>query len=180
MTATVIPTSLPIILPKIKWRLVSVLDFPPERVLISARRDKDDEPHPTGANQYVRIRALGATPDAGLWEGGERIDLVHSRQIKVTLYTRLNVDALNDDGAWATDPDLGHYQAEHQLFEALAGWFPSDANGNVYTRLGFVPRMVDEATTVDRPASGFDGWGRSSVQFACEYVLDITTSLNQI
>lgn len=174
--ATILPTRLHLLLPMIQQRLMDVLGFPAERVLISCRQEEDGEDHPQGL-QYVRMRALGASPDMPVWEGAERVCPEHTRKLRVTLYTRLNTDPLGDDGVWATDPSLGHYAAEHLLYEALYAWFPTDTSGNAFTFEGLRPAPVQE-TRKDRANRSFDGWGRSSVECDIRYVLDITKGLN--
>lgn len=175
--ATVLPTSLPVILPLIQQRIMAVLQFPQERVLISCRPEDTDEPH-IQATQYVRMRALGATPNQADWEGMERVATVHSRKLRVTLFTRLNLDDVNTDQVWATESQigLGHYVAEHQLFNALYAFFPTDRNGNSLVWYGLNPAPVSETS---KNAKKNDGWGRSSVECDIVYVLALP-NLNNV
>jgi hypothetical protein len=176
--ATVIPTRLHHILPLIQRRLMDVFQWPQERVIISARQEGDTEERPMGAQPYLRMRAMGATPNSGYWEGMERISEVQTRRLKVTLYTPLTVDTVVADDRWTIDPSLGHYANEHKLFAALHGFCPTDSQGNQLTQLPLTPQLTDEA--LKPRGKELDGWGKSSVNVDIAYVLDLHKSLNNL
>ena len=177
--ATVLPTRLHLILPRIKARLLQVLAFPEERVLIGTDEQQND-PHPSGAAQFVRMWASGGNYNEGYWQGMERICTVYSRKVRVTLYTQLNVDPVYHDEKWAVDPAVGHYAREHLLFEALLAFFPVDEKGNQLTTEGLIPGFVSEAEKTRRANLGMNGWGRSKLEVDVKYILDLNINLNNL
>ncbi len=163
-------TTLPVLVASIRERLQFVLDFPPERVIPDAR-DDDDEEFPTKADQYVLMRAGNGTP-TGDYLGAGRNALCLRRDITCTLWTRLQADEARSDEQWLLAASIGHLQAEHKLYDALAGFIPADEEG-----VALVPEPLwPEPVNAPKKSRKRQGWGRSSVRFAVTYTLDIDTT----
>lgn len=168
--AAQIPSNLVDILLAVRARLITVLAFPPERVVVLARESLDQEHQ---ANQYVLLRALGGPFDQACFDGGGRRDTRLERTCWATLRTRLTVDEPTSDLAWATDPSLGHYAREHQLFDALCGFHVTDADGNELCERPLVPKQVSAAVKDRKNASKTQEWGSSSFEFLVRYQLKL-------
>lgn len=166
--ATVVRTSLPVILHFIRARLVEVLRFPEERVLILAR---DALPGDFQATQYCWLRPRRQSPNLPVIYGAGRNDARMTRTLAVTLRTALSADESGQDAEWLTQEGLGHLQAEHALYDALLLFQPTDAHGNW---LVYEPLHPREATGPERiiPCS----WGESTLEFEVAYQLDLQTA----
>lgn len=171
--ATVVRTKLSTILLAIKAQVMTVFGWPAERVLISARREEEDEPH-LQADQYVRIKPLGSSPEP-CWDGGGRINCQAKRRVRATLWTRLALDSPNEDQEWLTNASLGHLDTEHALFDALAGFQPSDGFENWLVTLPIEPGPANEPAGPAAKRNN-DGWGKSATEFTVTYMMDLDQS----
>jgi hypothetical protein len=164
--ATSLRSNLRPILLLLQQQLMTWLDLPLERVLIDARREMVGKEVHLQADWYVRVRVLGQSPDLACWEGAGRVQLPMRRRIKVVLWSRLLTDVINQDALLLTDASLSHLDREDLIVDALAGWWPTDSDNNVLTRVPLQPGPEEEPERNDTA----DGWARSAVEFTIDRV----------
>lgn len=170
LVAEPIPTSLSAILLAIQTRLVEVLSWPEERIVLDARDDPDAEAVQPQADAFLRIRTEARTPV------GETVDArgrkhPHMRaRISVTLRTRCDLDKVNSDQIALTHASRGHFAAEHKVWDALIVFQPEDDAGNW---LVFEPIKPGPATSPRKPPKG---WMGSQIEFNLGFILDLTQS----
>ena len=162
--STPIPTKLSAILVQTKNALISSLELGQEKVLISA-----DEPplFNSQAEQYVVIQPQGGVIEQPIWIGSGKVEIRQKRQVFVRLRTRVAQDESDRDEIRLTDSALGHYDMEHALFVALAGFIPQDSQKNWLVYEPFMPVSVGGVgrTKMD-PA-----WVESIVSVSADYIM---------
>lgn len=168
--ASPIPTTLAVILPKIQARVMSVLSFPAERVVIDARTDPDAEEVQPQADQYVRIKVESRTPIDTSVEARGRIYPDMMARVSCTLRSRYDVDTVNSDQLALTAASTGHLVREHQLWDALIVFQPEDASGNWLVR---EPIKPGPATAPRKPPKE---WMQSVLEFSIIFILDLDQS----
>lgn len=152
------------ILPVIKQRLMSKLDWPAERVKISL---KDDSSHPH--QQYLRLWPRSSVSFAIYRHGGGRLDTRVMRRLAVKLYTRLALDESGDDEQWLTNATLGHLDVEHAIIDALENYAPVDEDMNW---LVYQPMKLQPVSEPDKDAEEPE-WGSTVQEYDLSYVLDL-------
>lgn len=163
--ATVIRTSLEVILPVIVQRLVDVTGFPsPERVYLTI---EDPVGYHNQADQYIAVQVLTENPNMMLVDTGGRFDARTKRQINVHLRTRLNLDEVGHDTAWLVNASLGHLRVEHQINDALQGYEPVDASNNWLVSEPMDPGSI---TAPRKAKEEIPGWGESVLSFLIPYI----------
>lgn len=159
------------ILLDVRGRLMEVTGLPPERVAVDARQDADEPDLNLQADQYFLIRVKGQTPAPGV-EGGGRVNTRVKRRIQVCLRTRLALDEAGRDLLWLTEQSLGHLEREHQLYDALSTYQPTDGKGNWLV----AEPIVLEQSTEPRKDKADPSWGRSAVEFVVDFALALDQS----
>lgn len=154
------------ILLAIRQRVMDVMLFPPERVLIVARDVLAQEPQ---ADQFVRIRPRGGPIYYPTYEGGGRMDTRVRRSCSATLRTRMATDEPTQDLFWLNDVSIGHLEKEHALFDALVAFQPTDSDDNWLVTQPLEPKAV----TTPEKARGAKmlEWGESTFEFVIHYQL---------
>lgn len=170
-------TELGPILLQLKIRLMDVLSWPAERVLLM---DPDQSAYHHQADQYLLLWPDSSSPDLPILEGAGRVDARASERIMVVLRTRLSLDEATSKQLWLTDATgLGHLHTRHLIWDALINFQVTDAD----TEEGDDP---DEANWLivapvtpaggQRPRSGkldAKDWGETTQFFGLTYVLDL-------
>lgn len=163
--AAPIKTRLDAIVLACQARLVEILRWPEERVLVA---DPDDvDPVPTAVDglcclwpESASIRHYEA---AGRYRTAEDVRLV------VAVYTRLAVDAKPSGRAWLTGAGRGHLIARHRVLDALVAFQPVDEESNWLCQQPIAPAPNSKPKR-DRKTPG---WGESRLTFQFVYDLDL-------
>ncbi len=165
------PTYVHDIFVNLRQRLMDQLDFPPERVLVVAQRRgriRHDQ-----ADTYLELQPGAQSPvDISTWHGAGRYDLRVNRVVRVKIWTRLALDEINEDFQRLTNASLGHLKTEGQVYDALAGYQPTDDEGN-----WLVAEPIRPGSATEPDSDGEEnGWINSTVSFDMEFLvpLDIT------
>lgn len=150
----------------VRARIMAALEWPAERVLVVAEDEHDYPPH---GDQYVELRIMDQ--DWGKErEGAGRWDQRVKRTCVLTLWNRLQLDEPSTDLTLLTDRTMGHFAAEHSVFDALEGWAPTTAKG-----LDLVHEEIKfrKATKAERPKKR-PGWSRTTYSFTLDFTLDMS------
>lgn len=164
-------TSFDVVLLAIQRRLMDVMAYPEERVLLDADDEGHEAPHPQQAEQYLRVKWGDSGFDQDVFEGAGRVVPIEQVQLNVEVWTRLALDDTNQMGIWLTEQTLGHALARHLVLKALAGFQPADTGG----RWLVTEPMIPQGTVKPRRKRSGDGWGSSVVRFLVSYALDLGT-----
>lgn len=165
--ATVHRTGLANILLAIRDRLMQRLQMPPELVLVTAR---DSLPFDRHGDQYVWIRPRNQAPNLPVIEGGGRFDARMRRTIAVTCRTRLALDESDQDYEWLLNRELGHFELEEAIWDALYLWAPADVDENWLVAMPLQPR----GTAAPQKDKVNAEWGESSLEVEVEYLMNLT------
>lgn len=175
--AAIVATNLDVILAAIQARIIDWLDWPDERVIVDARADAHhDQTGPTQAEQYVRLQVKARTPDQPSYQGRGRIYPKIFAAITCILRTRVNLDPSQSDqialtlAATDDDPARGHLPVEHQVWDALVGFYPEDADGNWLLSEPIEPR------TGSAPLKPPKEWMQSVLDFNISFLLALDQS----
>lgn len=163
--ATVLRSSLDVLLLNLQARLSTVLGWPLERVVIDTEGDEQDDETHYQAEQVVFLRTGGSSPVPG-FEGMGRVWAPERVRCSCVLWTRLGLDEVPGYAIGLTDPASGHEVAALAVRNALTAWQPTDADGN-----WLVQEPIERtSTTGPRRRKRKDGtWAKSSVEFAMTY-----------
>lgn len=166
--ATIIPTELGTILLAVQARLMAVLGYPDERVIIDARTDRDHETTgPTQAEQYVRLQVKNRNLVAETVEARGRIYPHMKATISCVVRTRVNLDEASSDESALTVASRGHLPVEHKVWDALICFQPVDEDDNWLITEPIKPRG---GTTPQKPPKT---WMQSTIDFDITFALDL-------
>lgn len=165
--ASPIPTTFDLVLAAVQARLMAVLEWPEERVVIDARTDAEADEVTPVADQFVRLRLEVRRPDPHSPVGRGRVYPELHVDFACTLRTRYDVDAANSDQTILTDATRGHLRAEHDLWDALWCFQPADGEENWLVR---EPIQPGPATAPRRPPKG---WMSSTLSWESVVILDL-------
>lgn len=171
--ATVVPTSLDVIILAVQARLIASLGWPAERVLVMDPALFDALDLTPQADAFLLLWPDTETPDRPIFVGAGRLDTRATERILVEVRTRTALDEPQSRLVWLTDSvqGLGHIAcARHPVLDALIGWLPSDAAGDALTTCPLAPAN-GQRPTGDRKRPE---WGRSTLYFDVQYVLKLT------
>lgn len=117
------------------------------------------------------LRVLGERQAPG-WDGAGRVNDLRARQVRLVVRTRLLLDEAGRDAAHLLDASLGHLALEDACADALAGFLPTDGQGDGLTAVPLEPGPFSDP----RPASKDNPeWLESS----CEFTATYNRALNQ-
>ena len=168
--AVPIPTNLADILTSLQARLMDVLGWPEERVIIDMRDDHDADTITSQAEQYVRLKAGPRNPLGADVEARGRIQPRMSAQISVRLRTRVNLDKAQSDVTALTDASRGHLRVEAGVWDALLNFQPVDGDSNWLVSETVKPRL---ATAPQKPPAG---WAQTTINFDVTFIMDLDQS----
>lgn len=162
-----IPTTITKILLNLQAKAVAFMGFPIERVNVYG--GTGDDPPSYQGDQYLVIWAQDGRQLMQYGDGAGRLDTRFERRVSIKLRTRLMVDVPYDDTAWATDPNLGHLDTEHMLFDCFECYQVTDAQQNWLVDR---PMRCKSVTGGQKDRKG-PGWGESTVSADVTYILDL-------
>jgi len=110
------------ILLAVRDRLTEQLELSPARVLVVGSRGKGLK---FPAEFYLALRAVGWAPYSG--GGRTYFDVVHARTLAVDILTRSALDSAAEELLSLTREDVGHFDREEAVVDALAEWVPLSA-----------------------------------------------------
>lgn len=169
--ASQIRTTLDVIYLNIQARLVAVLAWPVNLVIIG---DPDKIVIPE-QEQFLTLWLGNGNFRRPVYGAAGRIDTRELIQLEVTLFTQTALDDANSAGTWLTDATgLGHLIARHNVFNAiLEPWAPTDDQGNRLTTSPLKP------STGARPRINpqYKSRGDSKLLFEFEYMLALDQTL---
>lgn len=174
MPAKEIRTGMGAILPVLVSRLALVTEFPPERILTWV--GDSDPPHLQGDQDVVVVLA-GFNPDQAWFTGGGRYTMRLTERIEVQARTRLALDPTGSAYIWLTDATLGHILLRNKVLNALAGFMPADADGNVLVTDCLKPVPSRRPKQDGSRASPVD-WGSELLTFEVSYEQSVDTTLD--
>lgn len=172
--ATVIRSQIADILLAIQARIMSVLNFPAERVILDTLEGAEDREVHFEAEQYVYIRAESYGNAPG-FDGMGRIWAPQRWRITCTLWTRSGLDEPPGAGVFLTAASVGHLRLMHQFLDALLGYQPTDTGDDTGNWLVQQP-MQSTSGTGPRRARTDATWGRSSMAFEVVYAPSVDQS----
>ena len=166
--AQVIRTSLATILPHIQTRLMTVLGWPAERVLIAP-------PEVLGwsggqADQLVAFWPQTDHFQSKIFDGAGRVDTRITEHILFHLRTRFGVDEATNLQSWLTDSTLGHWVAREGLLDALTCYSPTDTDDETGNFLVTEPMRYVNGSKPLKIAGAPLSWGQSSLVFELTYL----------
>jgi hypothetical protein len=161
-----IPTTFDVLMLNIQQRLVSVLGFPPERILLDLDEDAKERSPAIQADQYVRVLDGGGDSDREPQDARGRVAPVVKETLIVALFTRLAVDDVNTKLQWLTDPANGNLRTRDSLWDALFCFQPMDTAGNW---LVVEPLKVKNVRRPQDLGPKRPGWGRSGIEVEVKY-----------
>lgn len=166
--ATVIPTSLGVVLLAIQAQLVEFLAWDASRVVIDARTDQGhDLAGPTQAEQYVRLQVKARNPIPETVESRGRIYPHMKTAISCVLRTRVNLDRAISDESALTVASRGHLPVEHTLWDALICFQPVDEEDNWLITEPIKPRGASQ------PIKPPKEWMQSTIDFEVTFAMDL-------
>ena len=162
--ATVLPTRLDIIYLNIQTWLLRQLGFEPEQVLLMDPEALPAHKHPSNPQVYLVLWPAAESANAPIYRGADRLDTRLLERFEVTIRTRTALDDYKARQVWLTDPDIGHLQWRHQVWNALIGYTPTDDSENMLTAgplepaQSTRPRMTDEKHYYGESRIGLQFW----------------------
>ncbi len=171
---TFVPCSFGTILLKIQARLMSVLSFPSERVIITLQGT--DPPH-IQADQDILLRSKTIHTNSSWTNQTGHFQTYVERRLETVCRTRLALDELGSAAIWLTDATLGHIAFEESVANALQTFFPTDANENTLTYQA-LEQMDGEPEKQSATGSKPQDWGQSSWFFLVAHVIPMDQSLS--
>ncbi len=154
---------------------VNQVPFDPAFVRIAA---SDRYKIPVGEPRFVYIRVYQPVPITNT--GGQRLNFLTRRIVRIYLYSRSNVDVYGEDTAAMTAEAQGHLYFEEQVLNWLVDWFPVDPNGKFLTVEPLHPLDPAEGPP-ERIATVEDaGFLRSTLDFEVLYTLNIDRTDPQV
>ncbi len=169
--ATIIRSNMADILLAIQARIMSVLEFPEERVVLDTLEGAEDREIHFEAEQYVYVRAESYGNAPG-FEGMGRIYAPQRWRVTCTLWTRSALDPPPGAGIFLTAASIGHLRLMNKLLDALLAYQPTDDGTEDGNWLVEQP-MQSTSGTGPRKARTDGTWGRSSMAFEVVYGPDV-------
>lgn len=154
----------------IKARLMTLLGFPDERVVWTAKARLPE----FQADQIVFLRMRRMTNNDPSYDGAGRFNAVVERILDVAPRVRFDVSS-TDDEAWLYDPDFGYFALEAKVLDCLIGFFPTDASSNI--RVAYELHLISATEASKYPDS--PGWGDAMLSFRIAHNLDLDLTLSQ-
>lgn len=106
-------------------------------------------------NLFVVVGGGRWNADQAAFAGGGNLTLIFDGALAVNLWARVEVDLINQDQKYLTDPTLGVLNTWSKLVEALSNFEITDASGN---QLLEMPLRILSFEIPKRPKGM--GWGR--------------------
>ena len=164
-----IPTSLDVILPVLRARLVSVTGLPAERV---GALQRNDVPFNAHGDNYVFLRVEDSSFDMADIIGAGRIDSREEVLLSLTVRSRLATDEANMDWKWLTDESYGNLRLRHRCIDALLCFQPLDDDGNWLVTEPIKPTTTRRPRKEEGKAPNRE-WGESTTWWKMTYHLDL-------
>lgn len=168
--ATVIPTTLDVIVLAVQQQLMAWLALPPERCVVT---DPGKFTFHHEADSYLWVWPDFEVTNLPVLFGAGRLDARITERIEVGIRSRLATDEATSAALWLTDQVLGHCLTRNAVWDALLQWTPMDLQGNDLTVGPLVPGRGG------RPKLGTDEreWGESIIAFDATYILKLTQGI---
>jgi hypothetical protein len=178
--ATVLTSSLFVLMPLIQQQLMSILGFDESRVILDTEKDAEEYDEKFQAEQVVILREESPTP-TGAFKGIGRIWPTEDVRVVCCLWTRCALDNPPGFQSGLTDPNLGHEVWRLAVQNALYGFIPTDDNGNwlvqqpIQPAPGLAPkRRFRKRDDEERPWE----WVRSEIVGTMTYAPSLDQTLN--